>query len=352
MEVMIPVVVLNWNGLDDTLACIESLRAQVGVRPIIYVGDNASDNNEGEFLQSKYADIAEVKIVLFDKNHGFAVGCNLLIEGLLNDLEGIEYIALLNNDAFAESDWIVEMYKCATSNRAGMVSCKMLRYDDHEVLDNVGHRMISTGEIVPIGHGERGDKYMDDQSNFGACAGAALYRVDMLAEIGLFDDFFHTGYEDAELGLRAIVAGYHSVYCPSAKVYHKVSQSVSKIFNIDYLITIQKSIYYSVFKVLPFGNLVLTLPALGAKLSMMYILNVITRKPMHNTMHREAMKQTWAAREVIKEKRRAYFSRVEPISFLQLRFKQTHFLWFDIKRFVKYRVFGNSSEFDKVENTK
>lgn len=349
MEVTIPVIVLNWNGMEDTLACVQSILCQQQVHVKVYLGDNKSDNNEGGQLAQYFKDEDRVEVILFDVNHGYARGSNLLM------LEALEhrpkYIAHLNNDAFAEPNWLVSLYQCALDNDADMISCKMIRYDNHNLLDTVGHKMITTGEIVPIGNRELVGDYSHNMENFGACAGACLYSTKMLNQIGLFDEYFHTGYEDAEIGARAIVAGYRSVYCADAVVYHKVSQSVAKIFDMEYLITIQKSIYYTLFKVMPRGVIGYAVLGLLLKIPAMYLLNVITRKPKHNILHREAIKQVRKDWLIIKEKRKEFYNNISPISSWSIRQKQFSFVIFDILRLWKFRIKQtHTSEFDRVGN--
>ncbi len=349
MAVKIPVLVLNWNGYQDTVDCIDSLLNQNEIHPVIFLGDNLSDNDEGARLKRLYENEERVGVYLFDKNHGFAEGCNRLLAICLQQMNP-EYVALLNNDAIADPSWLAELYKFAKAKNCDVVSSKMLRFDNPQVLDTVGHKMITTGEIVPIGHDENASDYNQSFEHLGACAGACLYSASMLKELGMFDNYFHTGYEDAELGVRAVIAGYHAAYCPKAMVRHKVSQSVSKIFNMDYLITIQKSIYYTVFKLVPKPVLIYTILGLSLKLPAMFLLNTITRKPKHNIMHREALKAVWKDRELIRQKRETFYAGVKPISTLSLRSKQHSFLVFDTIRVLKFRVFKSAnSEFDKVD---
>ena len=127
----------------------------------------------------------------------------------------------------------------------------MINYFDRRVIDNLGHFMLNTGEILPLGHKQLHQKYTEVFENLGACGGAVLYRVSMLQEIGFFDRYFDTGYEDAELGLRGKLLGYKCILCPEAIVYHKVSQSIKKIRNNRYLQQIQRNIFYTYIKLMP-----------------------------------------------------------------------------------------------------
>ena len=73
----------------------------------------------------------------------------------------------------------------------------------------------------------------------------------MLEEIGLFDEFFSTGYEDAELGLRAMLAGYTQIFAPEAVVRHRIGASIDKIRDRRYAVRLQVNINYTYLKLMP-----------------------------------------------------------------------------------------------------
>jgi len=111
--------------------------------------------------------------------------------------------------------------------------------------------MLNTGEILPLGHGQDSRGFNETNENVGACGGAVLYDTQMIKDMGFFDPFFDTGYEDAEYGLRAKLLGYKCLYVPEAVIYHKVSQSIKKIMNDKYLQRVQINIFYTFFKLMP-----------------------------------------------------------------------------------------------------
>ena len=228
----IPIAIINWNGLADTKECISSVLASKGIDYTIHLLDNASDNNEYDELSQLYKD-TPVTVHYSDVNLGFTGGSNLLFDIILKESKS-EYIVLLNNDTIVDELWLSELVKHAKSKKSHIVSSKMISYYNRDAMDNAGHMMLNTGEIIPIGHARSKTEHNDPTTNMGACAGAALYNRNMLEEIGVFDPVFSTGYEDAELGLRAKVFGYNCTYCPSAIVYHKMGSSIRKIFNEDY----------------------------------------------------------------------------------------------------------------------
>jgi len=214
-----------------------------------------------------------------------------------------------------------------------MVASKMINFFDREKMDNSGHLFLNTAEVIPIGTGEKIETYITAKENMGACAGAALYTTRMLHDIGVFDKKFDTGYEDAEFGLRAVVAGYKSVFEPSAVVYHKMSSSVKKIMGEEYLSYIQNSIFYAYFKLMPRPFLILNAPLLIVKYILVYLLNVVTGRKQFVNVLKNAFYTTWSERDKIKEERKAFYDGRKVVSSLKLQGKSTFFFGFDLKRF-------------------
>src|SRR5881396_206945 len=104
------VVVVNWNGWRDTLACLESLaRATPGPRSVVVV-DNGSTDGSVDTLTSWAAtrDGLRVVILAAGANRGFSAGNNLGLAHLARD-SGITHFLLLNNDATVAPTFFAEM---------------------------------------------------------------------------------------------------------------------------------------------------------------------------------------------------------------------------------------------------
>ena len=245
----VAIVILNWNGLADTKECIHSVCQLTYTQRVIFLIDNASAHGEGARLQDEYGALSDFRVILYDENLGFTGAHNRIISDILE--EGFSFIALLNNDTIVDRYWLGELIATAQIHEADVVSSKLINYYDRSKLDNVGHQMLDTGEIVPLGYMEHPDTYSEVVENFGSCGGATLYRCSMIEEIGFFDPYFSTGYEDAEFGARAVLAGYKAVLAPRAVVYHKISKSVNKVRDDRYELMIRDAIWYSYFKLTP-----------------------------------------------------------------------------------------------------
>ncbi len=344
----IPILTLNWNGLEDTLECLQSLMDQSFRDFHVYLLDNGSEGDDFRVLKKKWGAHPQVSLIHSRVNLGFTKGNNFLLKEIFIQEDLPEYLILLNNDTSVNPDWLENLINAARKHNADVVSCKMINYYQRNSMDNAGHFMLNTAEIIPIGHGEPVERYSKVFENFGSCAGATLYSTAMLKEIGFFDEYFNTGYEDAELGARAIVLGYKCIFEPSAVVYHKISRSVNKIMNYQYLRKIQLNIFYTYFKLMPYGVLLINLPSFFFKYGSIIIIDILFLrwkflKLMLEAIYISAVKD----RKTILEARKAFFRQNRPISSIQIIKKQTFFLWFDIKRFFKYVVFRRKTQFEK-----
>ena len=271
---MIPIIIVNWNGYEDTIECIDSTNSLTEALYHIHLIDNGSDNDEGSKLSTLYEESDRITVHQYDKNYGFT-GAHLKIWDEQIKDEQSDYIALLNNDTTVDPLWLSELVQTARDKQCGIVSSKMIQYYNRTKIDNAGHKMLNTGEILPLGHGQPISNYESPFENMGGCGGAVLYSTNMLREIGFFDNYFSTGYEDAELGLRAVVSGYECWYCPDAIIYHKGGQSIKKIFNEEYSTTIFTAILYSYFKNLSIIDLIINLPFLLFKYASMIIIDIL-----------------------------------------------------------------------------
>jgi GT2 family glycosyltransferase len=298
----IPVIVLNWNGLDDTIECVDALLRMEHPDFRIILVDNGSEPDQSEALIHRYGGVAGVEVRRNDSNLGFTRGVNRELQGLV-DAEGIEFVALLNNDAVPTEGWLSALEHCARARGAGLVASRMLRYENDKLLDNAGHQLLITGEILPRGSGKPAAGFSKPATIVGACAGAALISRTLLREVGLFDLYFQTGYEDAELGLRALMAGYPTVYCPEAIVRHKISRSVDRIRDRAFAIKLQQDITYTWFKLAPTGLLLMSFPLVALKLALILLLAFVSQRSRLFSVQWTAFRESFLERSRLRRAR-------------------------------------------------
>ena len=338
----IPIIILNWNGLDDTVECLDSLFKMNNQDFTVYLIDNNSSLNQQEILTKKYSSHPKVKLVFNDTNLGFTHAHINVWESTLRNQDN-PFIITLNNDTIVDSNWLDAMIIAFKKTQCDVISSKMINYYDRTKMDNAGHRMLSTGEIIPIGHGLSISDYDEPFENIGACAGAALYSSKLLNNIGFFDPYFSTGYEDAEIGLRAITQGYKCYYEPKALVYHKMGQSIKKVFNLDYSIMIHTCILYSYFVNMPILNILIALPSFLFKYLAMLIIDIIFLRIEYLKVMYKSLRNTIKNRKLILRKRKEY--KTKRINYFSHKFFIS-FLWFDIKRFWVHIVLRKKSAID------
>jgi len=303
----------------------------------VYVLDNGSETHDLEALRTGFPADERFELLTSPTNLGFTRGVNHLLETIVLPKE-YEYVALLNNDTEVDPQWLAALLAEAKKSAAGMVASRMINFFDREHMDNAGHFVLNTGEILPLGHDDPITDHNQPYSNAGACAGAALYRVELFRTLGLFDTFFRTGYEDAEFGLRALLCGYECRYAPEAIVYHKISRSINKIRDFQYTLKIQVDVFYTVLKCWPTVNLIINGPFFLFKVFTITLMNLVFGRWKFMRVLWTALYQVLIRdRETISKARQAFFAEAKPtIPWYAFQQKLTFFLWFDIRRFYKY----------------
>lgn len=158
-----------------------------------------------------------LKLIQNTENRGFCAANN---QGFA--ASDSEFVALLNNDAEADPNWLQNL-KTAFDMRpgVGMAASKILVHEDPRRIDKAGHLIYPDGQNRGRGSGELDHGQYDQVEEIlwpDGCA--AMYRRAMLDEIGGFDEDLFAYADDAELGLRARIAGWKCVYIPKAVVRH------------------------------------------------------------------------------------------------------------------------------------
>lgn len=219
-------VVLNWNDADLLPNSVGSLLAQTETCDIIVV-DNDSKDNSKEVINS-FGN--KVTPLWNTRNMGFAGGVNTGIRYAIE--QGYEYIALLNNDATADKNWIKELHAaCSTNDSIGAATSAMIHMNEN-TYDSTGDFYTIWGLSYPRGRDEEANGQYDDQTEImGASGGASMFKASMFKDVGLFDEDFFAYYEDIDLGLRAHTRGWKFLFAPKAKVLHATGTTSGRVKN-------------------------------------------------------------------------------------------------------------------------
>ncbi len=212
------VVVLNYNGADDTIACVRSLQVITGQNLEIVLVDNASTDDSADRLRRAFP---RLTLLQSPTNTGYAGGNNL---GIRHALEaGAEYIMIMNNDVVVTPGFPGPMVEVLQNDpSAGVVTCKVF-YNDRPTVVFAGagrfNRWICTG-MNKGGYLERRTK--NDRPGYADFIPGVLFlaRREVFETAGLFDERYFMYFEDVEFS-RRVVSRYRVAYTPHATAYHK-----------------------------------------------------------------------------------------------------------------------------------
>jgi GT2 family glycosyltransferase len=218
---LISVVIVNWNRRELLRACLASLARQDGVTFETIVVDNGSTDGSPDLAEREFS----TRLIRNPENRGFCAANNQGIAAARGD-----FIALLNNDAEAEPGWLAELRRaCGSRPDVGMAASKILVWEDPHRIDKAGHLIFPDGQNRGRGSGAPDTGQFDREEDVAWPDGcAAMYRKSMLDAIGGFDEDFFAYGDDAELGLRARIAGWQCVYAPRAVVRHHRGSTLGK----------------------------------------------------------------------------------------------------------------------------
>lgn len=213
---LVGIIILNWNGLQDTRECIESIQQTDYPNLDIILVDNASKNNdEPALLQQEFP---QLKIIRNNENLGFSGGNNTGINFALD--QGAEYIFLLNNDAFVTETLLSDLVNAAAAHpEIGMLGPTIVSYFDraHEYVGAVYNRRHASAYEYLRSSANLPD--LIDTEYVPGCA--VLVPSPVIQKIGLLDESFFAYYEDVDWSLRCRDAGYRVAVVTTTKVFHK-----------------------------------------------------------------------------------------------------------------------------------
>ncbi|MBI5482369.1 MAG: glycosyltransferase family 2 protein [Deltaproteobacteria bacterium] len=207
------VVTVNWNGWEDTVACVRSLEAQTRRPEWVVVVDNASTNDSVARLRER---CPGARLLESGANLGFAGGNNVGIRWALQ--RGADAVWLLNNDATAHADACAAIERALDEDqRVGVVGTPIYRADQRDRLQawGGGWANLWTGRSA-----EFDQRVPDRRLDYVTGCSMALPRR-ALERSGLLDDAFFMYFEDTELCFRYRAAGWHLRVAEDAVVWHR-----------------------------------------------------------------------------------------------------------------------------------
>lgn len=228
---LVSVIILNYNGMQYIERCLKSVLVRANTRypnfEVVLV-DNSSTDGSLEYVSKKFGHNPRLKIIVNNKNYGFAKGNNI---GVRHVNPSAKYIVFLNNDTEVDPKWLIELVKVMeTDPTIGASQCKLLKMHDrkridqaHIFIDFLGYDNYSYGE------GENENRYNCVQETFSASGAAFTIRSNIVNEVSingdLFDPNYFVYYEETDLCWRIRLRNYKIVYIPFSIVYHARGQT-------------------------------------------------------------------------------------------------------------------------------
>jgi GT2 family glycosyltransferase len=223
MTPKIAIVILNWNGKDDTLECLASVFKLDYPNFSVIVVDNGSTDGSVAAIRQDYP---QVTLIETGRNLGYAGGNNVGIRYALD--QNAEFIFLLNNDTIVSSNILTELISASKRfPEAGILGPKIYYYSKPEIIWSAGGYWDQAQQCFEqIGDGEIDKGQFDQETPTDFIVGCALFiKAECFHKIGLLDEGFFLNYEEIDFEYRAKQHGFKLLYVPKARLWHKVSSS-------------------------------------------------------------------------------------------------------------------------------
>jgi len=222
----VSIITLNWNRLEDTTECLESLKKITYTNYEVIVVDNGSEGNDAQVLEERFGDY--IHLIKNDRNYGTTGGMNIAMRYAL-DNSNPDYLLLLDNDAVVDKNFLDELVQVITrDSKVGAVTAVIYSYNKPEQIqqslsgrinfwigDFIGMDWFSGFFVVPT--------IKDNLPREVKQAGfwCILFKRECIENVGLLDRTYFIAWETADYCERLGRAGYKIVYAPKAKIWHK-----------------------------------------------------------------------------------------------------------------------------------
>ena len=229
----VSIIFPNWNGKDDAIECLNSLRKQNYPKDVveIIIIDNGSKDGSVEAINTLFIDMKEedwLNLRLI-KNNGNLGSCIARNKGIMVSYEDSKYIWMLDNDVVVDPKALIELVKIIEkNNKYGVVSSVNYYYDYPEEIFYVGNMLnwntwifkkIKNSQLIKSG------AYSIDC----AATSSLLIKKKVIEEIGLLDTDYFCYFNDVDWCIRVKMKKYKIVSVMSSKVWHKVSKNIEDL---------------------------------------------------------------------------------------------------------------------------
>jgi len=210
----VAVVIVNYNGEALLPDCLAALAAQTLAPAQIVVADNGSRDGSLALLRARHPHVRALEL---GRNLGFAGGANRGARATT-----APWVCVLNSDATPAPDWLAELTSAPRDERTWALGSVLVSAATGRI-ESAGDQYSAAGYAYKLLR----DRPLDDlpaepYAVFAAPGAAPVFRRDVFDALGGYDERFFLYYEDVDLAFRAVLAGWHALLVPSARVVHRL----------------------------------------------------------------------------------------------------------------------------------
>ena len=237
------IILVNYNGYEDTIRCIQSIANITYSNYAVYIVDNGSTNNSVNIIGKFIKQFDGITLISSEENLGFSGGNNIGIRRAL--CEGAEYVLLLNNDTIVTERFLEPLLESSVENK--IATGRIMYWKEKKIIWYAGGKLSQ--KLGRAWHDDINKEYWEGLLNeqkvtfiSGCCI---LIPKSVLRKIGILEEKYFLYYEDTEYCWRALNAGIELIYNPESVIYHNVSSTTGhnsvlmnyyKVRNRQYLI--------------------------------------------------------------------------------------------------------------------
>lgn len=226
----VSIIILNYNGKKIISECVDAALQSSYPNIEVVIVDNGSFDGSQTYLRQRYGKRNKIRLVFSQINLQFAGGFNLGVHKARGT-----YVFLVSSDVVVDKDCVSELVLEARAHKKGFIQPKILSYWKKTAFDNAGNTYSIFGLGAGLGGKDRG-QYDQNRTIDYAAATTFMAPKKFFIELGGYDEWFVSHYEDVDLCLRAKKRGGSCWFAYRAVCHHKISITFKKYVTSDELL--------------------------------------------------------------------------------------------------------------------